>query len=127
MVDERREELAGHIREHAVAWCIAKASVEEIDTINILQASLLAMQRAVRGLSVLPALALVDGNQPPPLTCAVQCVIGGDGRSLSIAAASSCRRRATPYAGDSGDEPSACWGFVRRESPCRCRTLRRQP
>ena len=64
------------------------AHVEEIDRINILQASLLAMVRATEALGVLPDTALVDGNQPPKLACAVQCVVGGDGRSLSVAAAS---------------------------------------
>lgn len=67
---------------------VAEASVEEIDSINILRATHLAMRRAVEGLGVVPALALVDGNQPPPLACPVQCVVKGDGLSLSIAAAS---------------------------------------
>ncbi|MSO99845.1 MAG: ribonuclease HII [Acetobacteraceae bacterium] len=67
---------------------IAAASVTEIGTLNILGASLLAMRRAVLRLSELPDLALVDGNRPPALPCPVRCVIGGDGKSLSIAAAS---------------------------------------
>ena len=67
---------------------VGAASVAEIERINILQASLLAMRRAVRRLPHLPDLALVDGNRPPDLPCAVRCVIGGDGISLSIAAAS---------------------------------------
>ena len=67
---------------------IGAASVTEIFNINILQASLLAMCRALRRLPVLPDLALVDGNRPPSLPCQVQCVVGGDGLSLSIAAAS---------------------------------------
>jgi|SRR5271165_4537805 len=64
------------------------ASVAEIDRINILRASLLAMARAVARLPAPPDLALVDGNQPPALPCAVRCVIGGDALSLSVAAAS---------------------------------------
>ncbi|MBL6455367.1 ribonuclease HII [Belnapia sp. T6] len=67
---------------------IAAASAEEIGRINILRATHLAMARAVARLAAPPALALVDGNQPPPLPCPVRCVVGGDGQSLSIAAAS---------------------------------------
>jgi ribonuclease HII len=67
---------------------VAAASVAEIERINILRASLLAMRRAVLRLPSAPDLALVDGNRPPDLPCAVQCVVGGDGISLSIAAAS---------------------------------------
>jgi ribonuclease HII len=86
---ERREELALLIRERAVAWCVARASVAEIDTLNILRASLLAMQRAVRGLGVKPGLALIDGNQAPRLrSCGVKTVIGGDALVPSISAAS---------------------------------------
>jgi ribonuclease HII len=67
---------------------VGAASVAEIGRLNILHAALLAMGRAVARLPRPPDLALVDGNQPPRLPCAVQCVVGGDGLSLSIAAAS---------------------------------------
>jgi ribonuclease HII len=67
---------------------VGAASVAEIERLNILHAALLAMCRAVARLPTPPDHALVDGNQPPALPCPVQCVIGGDGRSLSIAAAS---------------------------------------
>ncbi len=67
---------------------IGRAGVEEIDSLNILQASLLAMRRAVAALDAMPAAALVDGRQDPGLDCPVETVIKGDGRSLSIAAAS---------------------------------------
>lgn len=67
---------------------IGAASVAEIDRLNILHASLLAMCRAVARLPAMPDLALVDGNQKPALACPVQCVVGGDARCLSIAAAS---------------------------------------
>ena len=67
---------------------VGAASVAEIDRVNILQATFLAMRRAVARLGTAPDIALVDGNQPPPLTCAIRTVIGGDGLSLSIAAAS---------------------------------------
>jgi ribonuclease HII len=84
----RRERLALEIRAKALAWAVAEASVEEIDRINILQASLLAMQRAVERLSVRPSHALVDGNRCPELACTSEAIIGGDGKVASIAAAS---------------------------------------
>ncbi|WP_300454057.1 ribonuclease HII [Accumulibacter sp.] len=84
----RRVVLAKTIRASAVAWAVAEASVEEIDRLNILQASLLAMQRAVAALAVRPRHALVDGTHCPPLPCTVEAVVGGDGRIASIAAAS---------------------------------------
>lgn len=67
---------------------VGMADVAEIDRLNILQASLLAMARAVDALGITPDLALVDGNQPPPLRCPIRCVVGGDGLCLSVAAAS---------------------------------------
>ncbi len=86
---ETREELSGWILANAVTSAVAQASVEEIDRINILQASLLAMTRAVMGLAVAPAYALIDGDKlPRQLACPARAVIGGDGLSLSIAAAS---------------------------------------
>ena len=72
----------------AVEFAIAAASVAEIGRLNILGATHLAMARAVARLPFAPALALVDGNQPPRLACAVRCVVGGDAASFSIAAAS---------------------------------------
>ncbi len=69
-------------------YAVAAASAAEIGRINILRATHLAMARAIARLTMLPDLALVDGNQPPPLPCRVQCVIGGDAESFSIAAAS---------------------------------------
>ncbi|MGZ5994021.1 MAG: ribonuclease HII [Caulobacteraceae bacterium] len=83
-----REELELEIKAKAVAWCVAFASVEEIASLNILHASGLAMRRAVEGLSVAPAFALVDGNYRFELPCEVKTVVGGDGKSKSIAAAS---------------------------------------
>lgn len=83
----QREALYGDITacaEYAIGW----ASVEEIDAMNILAASLLAMERAVSALSLLPAIALVDGNRLPKLSCPAHAVVQGDGKSLSIAAAS---------------------------------------
>ncbi|MDH1522912.1 MULTISPECIES: ribonuclease HII [Achromobacter] len=84
----RREELALQIKEQALAWCIASATVSEIDSLNILRATMLAMQRAVQGLANEPQLALVDGNQAPKLRCTVQTVIKGDALVPAISAAS---------------------------------------
>lgn len=84
----RREVLAAEIRACALAWAVASASVEEIDALNILQASLLAMRRAVDALEPAPALARIDGNRAPSLRCAVQTVIGGDALDPAISAAS---------------------------------------
>jgi ribonuclease HII len=84
---DSREECCREIRRCAVIG-IGAASVREIDRINILRASLLAMQRAVGALGMVPDAALVDGNIAPSLPCPARAVIGGDGRSLSIAAAS---------------------------------------
>ncbi len=84
----RREELAQLIRERALAWSVARASVAEIDEINILQASLLAMHRAVRALDIQPAYVLVDGNRLPRWDYASEPVVKGDDRVPAIAAAS---------------------------------------
>jgi len=84
----RREYLAECIRARALAWQVAQATVAEIDALNILQATLLAMQRAVAGLAIAPQLALIDGNHAPQLACAVQTVIKGDAQIPAISAAS---------------------------------------
>lgn len=89
----KRELLAAEIRGSALAWAVAEASVDEIDQINILQASLLAMQRAVAALTgahgpVFPSHALVDGCHCPQLSCSVEAIVGGDGKVAAIAAAS---------------------------------------
>ncbi|MFA7438667.1 ribonuclease HII [Castellaniella sp.] len=85
----RRMQLAGQIREQAVAWSVAHASVEEIDRLNILQATLLAMQRAVGSLRRIPRLVLVDGNRVPRgLPCPAYGLVRGDTRQPAISAAS---------------------------------------
>lgn len=86
--EARREALFEEICEKALAWCIARAEVEEIDRLNILQATLLAMQRAVEGLVVTPRLALIDGNRCPKLAVPCAPVIKGDAQVPAIAAAS---------------------------------------
>jgi ribonuclease HII len=84
----RREALETEIKEGALAWAVAFATVEEIAELNILHATGLAMRRAVEALQTRPLFALVDGNYAFPLPCPVRTVIGGDGLSASIAAAS---------------------------------------
>lgn len=88
VTEKRREVLFDQITAEAVAWSVAWADEKEIDEINILNARMLAMKRAVRGLSVRPDLALVDGNRAPNLDCPLETVVKGDGKSASIAAAS---------------------------------------
>lgn len=84
----KREALARQIKAQALAWAIATASVEEIDRLNILQASLLAMRRAVEGLAVVPAHVLVDGLHCPPLMLPVSAIVRGDDSVAQISAAS---------------------------------------
>ncbi|KQZ32414.1 ribonuclease HII [Duganella sp. Root1480D1] len=86
--EARRDELAPLIREHAIAWAVAKASEEEIDRLNILQASLLAMKRAVYALQTIPTLALIDGNKCPVMRIQSIAIVEGDDKIESISAAS---------------------------------------
>lgn len=88
LTEKRRETLYLEIKEKALSFCIARASVAEIDELNILQASLLAMHRAVAGLSVQPEFVLVDGNRVPNWPYRAQAVVKGDSRVPAIAAAS---------------------------------------
>jgi ribonuclease HII len=83
-----RDHLFKLIWEQAIAVSIGRASVAEIDQLNILQASMLAMQRAVEGLSVQPDMALIDGNRCPNLACPAQAIVKGDAKELCIGAAS---------------------------------------
>jgi ribonuclease HII len=84
----KREQLAAAIRLHAAAWCVAEASVAEIDQLNILQATMLAMQRAVAGLARAPDDVWVDGNRCPNWAWRSQAVVKGDDKVAAIAAAS---------------------------------------
>ncbi len=86
--EKARERLAPLIRERALAWAVAEASVAEIDELNILQASLLAMQRAVAALSVQPQAIEVDGLHCPQVTMPATAIVQGDSKVLAIAAAS---------------------------------------
>jgi ribonuclease HII len=85
---KKREALEPLIKERALAWCVAEASVEEIDEINILQATMLAMQRAVAGLQVQPEFVQVDGNRIPKLPMMAEAIVKGDAKVQAISAAS---------------------------------------
>ncbi len=85
---ERREELAVRIRERAIAWATGSADVAEIDRLNILHATMLAMRRAVEALGVVPEEALVDGNRCPALACRTRAIVKGDRDVKAISAAS---------------------------------------
>ncbi|MFM0337360.1 ribonuclease HII [Paraburkholderia fungorum] len=85
---KKRDELYDKIVDRALAYCIASASVEEIDTLNILHATMLAMKRAVEGLAVVPTLVKIDGNRCPTLSIRSEAIIGGDALVKSISAAS---------------------------------------
>ena len=86
--EKKREVLFDEITEKAKAYCIATASIEEIEQLNILNAAMLAMKRAVEGLKIKPQLALIDGNKSPDIDIPTETVIKGDAKSQSIAAAS---------------------------------------
>ncbi|HEX8962083.1 MAG TPA: ribonuclease HII [Rhodocyclaceae bacterium] len=86
--EKKRERLAAEISEKALAWAVAWASVEEIDRLNILQATLLAMQRAVAGLAMAPTEVLVDGNRAPDFGVPARAIVGGDASVAQISAAS---------------------------------------
>ena len=83
-----RDALALEIREHAIAWAIAECSEEEIDKLNILHASMLAMRRAVEALATVPTLALIDGNRCPVMAIRSEAIVKGDDKVPAISAAS---------------------------------------
>lgn len=86
--EKKREELFEVIKKEALSYSIAYASVEEIEEMNILNATMLAMKRAVEGLNVKADYALIDGNRLPPLDIMSECIVKGDAKSMSIASAS---------------------------------------
>ena len=88
LTEARRDALAIDIKTYSLAWSIAACSHEEIDSLNILQASLLAMRRAVEGLHLLPTLALIDGNRCPVMAVRSEAIVKGDDKVPAISAAS---------------------------------------
>ena len=124
--EKRRDELAAAIRAQAVAWAVAEASVEEIDRLNILHATLLAMQRAVAGLAVRPERVLVDGNRCPRVDVPVEAVVKGDGKIAAIAAASILAKTARDAGMRALDAAYPQYGFARHmgyPTAAHCRAL----
>lgn len=110
-----REALAASIRARALAWAVGASSVDEIDAINILQATLLAMKRAVAGLVIAPDRALVDGDRLPPLACPARAVVKGDRDVPVIAAASILAKTARDAMLVTLDQGYPVYGFARHK------------
>lgn len=110
--EKRREQLAIQIRQHALAYALGRAEVEEIDQLNILQASLLAMQRAVAQLNIEPHQVLVDGNHCPRLKYPVQAIVKGDKTVASISAASIIAKVARDHEMCEWDKRYPGYGFA---------------
>jgi ribonuclease HII len=111
----RRAVLCEAIRERAVAWSLGRAEVEEIDRLNILQATMLAMRRAVEGLPLRPERVLVDGDRCPVLSVPVEAIVGGDARVPAIAAASIVAKVARDQEMESLDGRYPGYGFARHK------------
>ena len=112
LTDKKRRELYDIIVEKATAYSVALVDEKTIDEINILQATFRAMAEAVAGLSMTPDLVLVDGNREPPLPMKAQCVVGGDGKSASIAAASILAKVTRDRLMEELDETYPQYGFA---------------
>lgn len=110
-----RTRLAAEIREHALAWSVAEASVEEIDRLNILHATMLAMQRAVEALVVVPDLVRVDGNRSPKLSMACETAVKGDATVAAIAAASILAKTVRDAQMEALDVEFPAYGFARHK------------
>ncbi len=115
LTEKKREVLFPLIQEKALAWCVASADEKEIDTINILQATFLAMRRAYAGLGVHADAALVDGNQDPKLEVPSFPIIKGDGKSASIAAASILAKVSRDHYMSALDEKYPQYGFAKHK------------
>lgn len=113
--ERQRERLAIEIRNHALAFAIAQCSPAEIDELNILQASLLAMQRAVHMLSISPEQVIVDGNRCPPLRYPVRAIVGGDATEPAISAASIIAKVARDRLMTEMDQRFPEYGFARHK------------
>lgn len=109
--EKKREELAAAIKSQAKCWAIAFASVPEIDSLNILNASLLAMKRAVLNLTVVPSRVLVDGNRCPNLLIPCEAIVGGDDLIPEISAASIIAKVARDKLMQYFDKPYPAFGF----------------
>ena len=127
LTPERREVLAERIRERAIAWAVASACVEEIDAINILQASLAAMARAVAQLAVVPDEVVVDGLYVPRMTiaCTLRAIVGGDACVPAISAASILAKTARDAEMRLLDERYPGYGFAQHKGYCTAEHLER--
>lgn len=96
--EQKRDVLAIEIKEHALAWAIAECSEQEIDELNILQATMLAMRRAVEALQIAPTLALIDGNRCPVMAVRSEAIVKGDDKVPAISAASILAKTARDHA-----------------------------
>ena len=96
--EARRDVLAEEIKKYALAWSVAECSEQEIDELNILQATMLAMRRAVEGLAITPTLALIDGNRCPVMSVRSEAIVKGDDKVAAISAASFLAKTARDHA-----------------------------
>lgn len=115
LTEKKREALYPVICEQALAYAVAFGSVEEIETYNILRATMMTMQKAVKGLAITPNIALVDGNQPPKLDIPVRTIVKGDALSASIAAASILAKVSRDHLLLQYDEAYPVYGFAKHK------------
>ncbi|MGE5171479.1 MAG: ribonuclease HII [Rudaea sp.] len=115
MTPEQRTSVAEEIRAKAIAWAVAASDVAEIDSLNILRATLLAMRRAVLGLSVVPVEALVDGDHCPQLPCPAYAIVKGDRDVPAISAASIIAKTTRDALLEALDREYPMYGFARHK------------
>lgn len=115
LTEASRERLAAEIKERALDWSVAHATVEEIDELNILHATMLAMKRAISGLTVRPSLVLVDGNRVPRIDLPVNAIIQGDDKIAAISAASIIAKTTRDHWLEELDERYPEYGFAKHK------------
>lgn len=115
LTEASRERLAAEIKERALDWSVAHATVEEVDELNILQATMLAMKRAISGLTVRPSLVLVDGNRVPRIDLPVNAIIQGDDKIAAISAASIIAKTTRDHWLEELDERYPEYGFAKHK------------
>ncbi|WP_067986589.1 ribonuclease HII [Neptuniibacter pectenicola] len=113
--EKRRQALSDEILEKALSWCIASASPAEIDELNILHATMLAMQRAVQGLHIAPEFAYIDGNRCPVLGCPSEAIVKGDSKVAEISAASIIAKVARDKEMEALDKLHPEYGFAKHK------------